>query len=165
MRPRNFEPREKPEFEEIVVKVKRCTKVTKGGKRMTFSALVTIGNRKGLVGYGHGKAREVPFAVEKAIKAAKKNMISVPLRDTTIPHLVEAKFGSSLVLIRPAAKGTGMIAGASVRSVLELAGIENILAKVLGSTNPSNVIKATFMALQKLKTKQEIERLRGVSAV
>lgn len=161
----NFEAREKPEFEEIVVKVKRCTKVTKGGKRMSFSALVTVGNRKGQVGFGKGKAREVPFAVEKAIKAAKKNLVTVSLKDTTIPHQVEAKDGASRVIIRPAAKGTGIIAGASVRAVLELAGIENVLAKILGSTNPMNVIKATVKALQKLRTKPEIEQMRGVSAV
>lgn len=161
----NFRAREKPEFEEIVVKVKRCTKVTKGGKRMSFSALVTVGNRKGQIGFGKGKAREVPFAVEKAIKAAKKNLVTVSLKDTTIPHQVEAKEGASIVIIRPAAKGTGIIAGASVRAVLELAGIENVLAKILGSTNPMNVIKATVKALQKLKSKSEIEEMRGVSAV
>lgn len=161
-RNRRDEPREKSEYEEIVLKVKRCCKVVKGGKRFNFSALVTVGNKKGRVGYGHGKAKEVPFAVEKAIKAAKRNLFDIPIKDTTIPHRVEGKYGASRVIVRPACKGTGIIAGSAMRAVLELAGVENVLAKVLGSTNPMNVVRATVVALQKLKTKKEIEESRGI---
>ncbi|MBI4833426.1 MAG: 30S ribosomal protein S5 [Planctomycetes bacterium] len=164
-RNRRDEPREAPEYEEIVLKVKRCCKVVKGGKRFNFSALVTVGNKKGRVGYGHGKAKEVPFAVEKAIKAAKRNLVDIPIKDTTIPHRVEGKYGASRVIVRPACKGTGIIAGSAMRAILELAGVENVLAKVMGSTNPMNVVRATVVALQKLKTKKAIEELRGVNAV
>lgn len=153
------------EFEKIVVKINRCCKVVKGGKRFSFSALVTIGDHKGQVGYGQGKAKEVPFAVEKAVNAAKKNLIRVPIKNTTIPHWVSCKCGSTKVLIRPACQGTGIIAGAAVRAVLEPTGIKNVLSKVLGSTNPTNVIKATFQALQQLKSKPEIEKLRGTSII
>lgn len=138
-KPRGRE-KEPSEFEEIVIKVKRCCKVVKGGKRFNFTALVTVGNRKGKVGYGQGKAKEVPFAVEKAIKDGKKQLFQIPVKDTTIPHQVEAKYRASRVIIRPACKGTGLIAGAAMRAVLELAGVENILTKVVGSTNPTNVV-------------------------
>jgi small subunit ribosomal protein S5 len=157
-------PQDRPrdEFEEIVVKVRRCAKVVKGGKRFSFSALVVVGNRQGKVGWGHGKAKEVPFAVEKAIKDGKKRLISVPLRDTTIPHTIVSKFNATQVLLRPAAKGTGTIAGASARAVLELAGVRDILSKVFGSTNPLNVVKATYEGLKQLRSKKAVEAMRGV---
>ncbi len=154
--------RPRDEFEEIVVKVRRCAKVVKGGKRFSFSALVVVGNRKGKVGWGHGKAKEVPFAVEKAIKDAKKRLVEVPLKETTIPHTMNAKFRATEVLLRPAAKGTGTIAGASARAVLELAGVRDVLSKVFGSTNPINVVKATYEGLRRLRSKKAFEAMRGV---
>ena len=153
------------DLEEIVIKVKRCAKVVKGGKRFSFSALVAVGNRRGTVGYGKGKSKEVPFAVEKAIKSARKNLYTVPLKESSLPHQVSAKYGASTVFIRPACRGTGIIAGSAVRAVLELAGVKDVLAKIMGSTNPTNVIKATIMALQKLRTKREVEQLREVGIV
>jgi small subunit ribosomal protein S5 len=154
--------RPRDEFEEIVVKVRRCAKVVKGGKRFSFAALVVVGNRKGKVGWGHGKAKEVPFAVEKAIKDAKKRLVEVPIKDTTIPHTIVSKFRATSVILRPAAKGTGTIAGASARAVLELAGVRDILSKVFGSTNPLNVVKATYEGLARLKSKKAIEAIRGI---
>lgn len=150
------------EFQEIVIKVKRCAKVVKGGKRFSFSALVVVGNRKGSVGLGLGKAKEVPFAVEKAIKEAKRHQAIVPLAGKTIPHRVWGKFGASRVVLRPASEGTGIIAGLAVRAVMELAGIQNVLSKVFGSTNPVNVIKAVFDALSTLRSKADVENQRGV---
>jgi len=144
------------------VKVRRCAKVVKGGKRFSFSALVVVGNRKGKVGWGHGKAKEVPFAVEKAIKDAKKRLIEVPLKETTIPHTMNAKYRATEVLLRPAAKGTGTIAGASARAVLELSGVRDVLSKVFGSTNPINVVKATYEGLRQLRSKKMFETMRGV---
>ncbi|MBI3269230.1 MAG: 30S ribosomal protein S5 [Planctomycetes bacterium] len=149
-------------FEEIVVKVKRCAKVMKGGKRFSFSALVVVGDRAGTVGWGHGKANEVPFAVEKAIKDAKKALVKVPIKDTTLPHTVRANHGASSVLLRPACRGTGLKAGASVRAVLEMAGVKDVLTKVFGSTNPTNVVKATMNGLRALRSKKQIEKIRGV---
>lgn len=154
--------RHRDEFEEIVVKVRRCAKVVKGGKRFSFSALVAVGNRKGKVGWGHGKAKEVPFAVEKAIKEAKKRLIEVPLRETTLPHTILSKFCATRVLLRPASKGTGTLAGASARAVLELAGVRDVLCKVFGSTNPMNVVKATYEGLKLARSKKGFEALRGV---
>ncbi|MBI4565270.1 MAG: 30S ribosomal protein S5 [Planctomycetes bacterium] len=153
------------EFEEIVVKVKRCAKVVKGGKRFSFNALVVVGNRQGRVGWGYGKANEVPFAVEKGIQEAKKNLIQVPIVQTTIPHEIREKFGATSVLLRPACRGTGVKAGASARAVLELAGIHDVLSKVFGSTNPINVVKATYGALGKLRTVAQFEQQRGVPVV
>lgn len=156
---------DKAESNEIVVKVKRCAKVMKGGKRFSFAALVVVGDRNGSVGFGHGKAKEVPFAVEKAIKDARKNMISVPLIRTTIPHTIKAKSCASQVLLRPACAGTGIIAGAPVRAVMELAGVKDILTKVFGSTNPTNVVKATIEGLKRLRSKKAVESERGVAVV
>ncbi|MCC6738459.1 MAG: 30S ribosomal protein S5 [Planctomycetia bacterium] len=156
---------DKGESNEIVVKVKRCAKVMKGGKRFSFAALVVVGDRKGNVGFGHGKAKEVPFAVEKAIKDARKNMVSVPVVKTTIPHTIKAKSCASIVMLRPACPGTGIIAGAPVRAVMELAGVRDILTKVFGSTNPTNVVKATFEGLRRLRSKQGVEAERGVAVV
>jgi len=142
-------------IEEIVIKISRVTKVVKGGKRMSFSALVAVGDRHGNVGYGKGNANEVPFAVEKAVKNAKKNMMNVPMKETTLPHRTLGKFGATNVIIRPACPGTGIIAGSAVRAILELVGIKDVLAKVLGSTNPTNVVKATINALSNIKSYQE----------
>jgi len=149
-------------FEEIVVKVKRCAKVVKGGKRFSFNALVVIGNRAGRVGWGYGKANEVPFAVEKGIQEGRKNLISVPVVNTTIPHEIYEKFSATEVMLRPACQGTGVKAGAAVRAVMELAGVHNVLSKVYGSTNPINVVKATYAALKKLRTVRQFEAQRGV---
>lgn len=150
------------EFEEIVVKIKRCCKTVKGGKRFSFSALVVVGDRKGRVGWGYGKANEVPFAVNKAIQEGRKSLSRVPVVQTTIPHEINHKYGATRVLLRPACRGTGVKAGAAARAVLELAGVENILTKVFGSTNPVNVVKATCEALRELRTKKMVEDRRGV---
>ena len=156
------ESRAGDELEEIVVKVKRCAKVVKGGKRFSFNALVVVGDRKGRVGWGYGKANEVPFAVNKGIQEGKKSLIEVPVVKTTIPHEIREKHGATSVILRPACEGTGIKAGAAARAVLELAGIHNVLTKVFGSTNPINVVKATFGALEKLRTIGQIEETRGV---
>ncbi len=153
-------------LEEIVLTIKRCAKVTAGGKKLSFSALVVVGNRNGYVGFGYGKANEVPFAVQKAINKAKNNLIKVAVtKNNTIPHTVVGKFCASRILIKPAGPGTGIIAGDTVRAVLELAGIKNALSKTFNSTNPTNLIKATFIALSKLKTKAEVEASREVKVV
>lgn len=155
---------EEKAFEEVVVRVTRTAKVVSGGKRLSFTALAVIGNRNGKVGWGYGKAQEVPFAVEKAIRNAKKNVISIPMADgATLPHTVECKFKSTVVRLVPASRGTGLKAGASVRAVLEYAGIKNALSKVYGSSNPMNAVKATFEALRRLRSKEQVERLRGVT--
>ncbi len=156
------ESRAGEELEEIVVKVKRCAKVVKGGKRFSFNALVVVGDRKGRVGWGYGKANEVPFAVNKGIQEGKKKLIGVPIVRTTIPHVVREKHGATSVILRPACEGTGIKAGAAARAVLELAGVHNVLTKVFGSTNPINVVKATFAALESLRTIGQIEQTRGV---
>jgi small subunit ribosomal protein S5 len=146
-----------------VVKINRCATVVKGGRRFSFSALVVLGDRSGSVGYGFGKANEVPPSVEKAIKDAKKSMVKVPLKGTTIPHQSIGEYRSSKVFMAPAADGTGVIAGSSVRAVVECAGVKNILTKVYGSTNPLNVVKAAINCLKNLRDREEVIRLRGVS--
>lgn len=145
--------------EEIVIKIKRVCKTVKGGKRFSFAALVAVGDRNGRVGFGLGKANEVPFAVEKAVKDAGKNMVKISMKDTTLPHRIWGKYGATEVIIRPACRGTGIIAGSSVRAILELAGVKDILAKVMGSTNPINVVKATLNALLSIRTYQERKTL------
>lgn len=139
------------DFEEVIVNIGRVTKVVKGGRRFRFSALVVVGDRKGNVGYGIGKAKEIPDAVRKAVDDAFKNMVSVNLKGSTIAHDVQAKFNSSIILLKPASEGTGVIAGGATRPVLELVGIKDILTKSLRSNNPANVVRATTKALGMLK--------------
>ena len=145
------------------MKVNRCAKVMKGGRRFSFSALGVVGNRHGKVGFGFGKARAVPGAVEKAVKDAKKRMFVVPLEGTTVPHEVTSRYEASQVRLIPAAPGTGIVAGAPVRAVLELAGIKDVLTKNYGSTNPLNVVKAAFEGLKELRSREEVQSLRGVT--
>jgi small subunit ribosomal protein S5 len=145
-----------------VVAINRVTKVVKGGKNMSFAALVVVGDPSaGIVGYGSGKAKEVPQAIRKGIEAAKKNLIKVNLTQTTVPHQVLGRFGSGMVLLKPAPEGTGVIAGGAVRAVMTSVGVQNILTKSLGSANAHNVIKATFNALGKLRDRQAVATLRG----
>jgi len=152
-------------FEDEVVRIYRCTTVVKGGQRFSFAALVVVGDRRGQVGIGYGKANQVPSAVEKAIKAAHKNIITVKLEGRTLPHEIVARYGASRVVMIPASPGTGVIAGASVRAVLELAGVHDVLTKSYGSNSPKNVVRATFEALRSLINAGDITRLRGVSVV
>ncbi|MBM82827.1 MAG: 30S ribosomal protein S5 [Planctomycetaceae bacterium] len=152
----------KPDSPEKVVQIRRCACVVKGGRRFSFSALIVVGNNNGRVGYGYGKATEVPAAVEKAVKNADRYMIDVPVVNTTIPHEIVGRYGAARVLLMPAAPGTGIIAGECVRSVVESAGITNILTKSRGSNNPINLVKATFDALRRLRTRDDVARLRGV---
>jgi small subunit ribosomal protein S5 len=147
-----------------VVAINRVTKVVKGGKNLSFSALVVVGDQQGHAGFGMGKAREVPMAIRKAIEQAKKNMIKLNLKGSTIPHQVVGRYGSGQVLLKPAPEGTGIIAGGPVRAVMEVAGIHNVLTKSLGTSNPHNVVKATFDALLGLKDVHRVAELRGKQA-
>lgn len=153
--------RDQKEFEEQVVAINRVTKVVKGGRRFRFAALVVVGDRKGRVGIGTGKANEVPDAIKKAIEDAKKNVFTVPIVGTTIPHDIVGNYGAGSVFMRPATEGTGVIAGSAARAVLELAGINDILTKCLGSRTKINVVRATVDALQNLRTLDEVAALRG----
>ena len=151
------------DFIDRTVQIKRCAAVVKGGRRFSFAAMVVVGDGRGRVGWGYGKANEVPPSVEKAQKQASRTMINVTLNEGTIPHKVQARYGSALVMLMPAPPGTGVIAGAAVRAVCEAAGISNILTKSYGTSNQVTVVKAAIKALSQLRTQQDIERLRGVS--
>ncbi len=146
-----------------VIKIRRCAAVVKGGRRFSFTAMVVVGDGQSKVGWGYGKANEVPPSVEKAVKDGTRNMVPMHLENTTIPHAVKGRFGSAQVVLVPASPGTGVIAGAAVRAVCEACGIRDILTKSYGSTNPINLVKATMNALGQLRSKGEVERLRGVS--
>jgi len=150
-------------LEEHVVRVNRVAKVVKGGKRFSFSALVVVGDRKGRVGYGTGKAREVPEAIRKGVEAARKALITVPMVDRSIPHPIEIQVGAAKVVMKPASKGTGVIAGGAMRAVLELAGVHDILTKSIGTSNPINVIAATIAGLRKLRTVETVAASRGLT--
>ena len=152
---------EKP-LEDTVVKVFRCSKVVKGGRRFSFAALVVVGDRDGTIGIGYGKAKEVPQSVEKAVKDAKKSLKNVTLLEGTLPHMVVGKCRATKITMVPASPGTGVIAGSSARAVLEYAGVRNVLTKINGSTSAKNVVKAVMDGLSKLRNKEEIEALRGV---
>ncbi len=153
---------EEQPFEDTVVKVYRCAKVVKGGRRFSFAAMVVVGDRAGTVGIGYGKANEVPMAVEKGVKDARKNLYKVTLLGRTIPYQVTGKYGATKITLVPASPGTGVIAGSSARAVLEFSGVQDVLTKVYGSTSAKNVVKATLNALLKLRSKETIEALRGV---
>lgn len=155
--------KEQSDWEEKIVQVRRVTKVVKGGKKLSFRAVVVVGNHKGQVGIGVGKAAEVIGAIQKGVVDAKKSLISVPLVGSTVPHQIVGKQGSSRILLRPAAKGTGIIAGGAARSILELAGIGDVMSKALGSRSPLNVARATIDGLRHLRTFEEAARLRGLS--
>ena len=150
------------EFEERVVAINRVTKVVKGGRRFRFSALVVIGNKKGVVGFGTGKAQEVPDAIKKAVEDAKNNMITIPTVNTTIPHQIIGVYGAGQVFLKPASEGTGIIAGGAIRAIFELAGVNDILSKSLGSRAPINMVRATFAGLKQLRTAETVAALRGI---
>jgi small subunit ribosomal protein S5 len=150
------------QYEERVVSINRVTKVVKGGRRFRFAALVVVGNKQGEVGFGTGKAQEVPDAIKKAVEAAKNNLITIPIVKTTIPHQVTGVYGAGKVFLKPASEGTGIIAGGAVRSVFELAGINDILSKSIGSSTPINMVRATFAGLKELRTAEQVAALRGV---
>ena len=151
------------ELVDKVVKIRRCAAVVKGGRRFSFTALVVVGDGKGKVGWGYGKANEVPPSVEKAVKDGSRNMVRVNMTGTTIPHTVKGHFGAARVILVPAGPGTGVIAGTAVRAVCEACGIRDILTKSFGTSNPTNLVKATIDALKNLRTQSAVERLRGVS--
>ena len=159
--PKQRIPAQGLDLKDQVISINRVTKVVKGGKNLSFAALVVVGDEGGHVGFGTGKAREVPLAIKKGIESAKKNLIKVHMTDTTIQHLSLGRYGAGQVLLKPAPEGTGVIAGGAVRAVMTSAGIQNVLTKSIGSANPHNVIKATFAALGGLKDRKAVASLRG----
>jgi small subunit ribosomal protein S5 len=161
----NTSERVQGELGENVIAIKRCATVVKGGRRFSFAAMVVVGDGRGKVGWGYGKANEVPPSVEKARKEAMRSLVSIPLEGATIPHEVVGRYGAARVVLIPASPGTGVIAGAAVRAVCESAGIHDILTKSFGSNNAIGLVKATFAALTQLRPKQDVERLRGVTLV
>lgn len=163
-RPRDRKPREEKLYEEKVVHIGRVAKVVKGGRRFSFAALVVVGDRNGNVGFGTGKAGEVPDAIKKGIEDAKKNMFKVPMNNVTIPHEALGKFGAARVFMRPAVQGTGIIAGGAIRAVFELAGIQDVLSKSLGSTSPINMVRATVAGLMSMRNLSDVAATRGIEA-
>ena len=151
------------ELKDHVISINRVTKVVKGGKNLSFSALVVVGDQQGRVGYGMGKAKEVPAAIKKGVDKAKRGLIVIPMTGSTVPHAVMGAFGAGRVMIKPAKEGTGVIAGGPVRAVMESAGIKDVVTKSLGSANPSNIVKATFQGLLQLRSPAEVARNRGIS--
>jgi len=160
--PINKSVEEKGVLEETTVKIFRCSKVVKGGRRFSFAALVVVGDHSGTVGVGYGKANEVPLAVEKGVKDARKKLHQIPLVGRTIPHQINGKYRATKITLVPASPGTGVIAGSSARAVLEYAGVQDVLTKVFGSTSAKNVVKATLDGLTRLRSKEDVESLRGV---
>ncbi|HXG64975.1 MAG TPA: 30S ribosomal protein S5 [Blastocatellia bacterium] len=152
------------DLKDQVISINRVTKVVKGGKNLSFSALVVVGNENGIVGFGSGKAREVPLAIKKGVEAAKKNLIRVPLAATTVPHQTIGVFGSGRVLLKPAPEGTGVIAGGPVRAIMQAVGVRDVVTKSIGSSNPHNVVRATFEGLRSLKDPSSVSRLRRQTA-
>lgn len=151
------------DLKDQVISINRVTKVVKGGKNLSFSALVVVGDQNGIVGFGTGKAKEVPQAIRKAIEAAKRNLIRIPVKGSTLPHPILGVFGAGKVLLKPAVEGTGVIAGGAVRAVMNAAGVRDVLTKCIGSNNPHNVIRATFDGLRNLRSAEGVARLRGRS--
>lgn len=150
-------------FEEQVVNINRCSKVVKGGRNFSFAALVVVGDRNGQVGIGHGKANEVADAIRKGNEAARRELMQIPIEGTTIPHAIQSKFRGAKVFMKPASKGTGLIAGGAIRAVLDLGGVKDVLAKSMGSNNPVNVVKATVKAINSMSMKKDAEAKRGIS--
>jgi small subunit ribosomal protein S5 len=153
------------EFDENVISINRCSKVVKGGRNFSFGALVVVGDRKGRVGYGYGKANEVADAIRKGSEVAKKSLVKVPMHGNTLPHVIETRYSGAQILLKPASAGTGLIAGGTIRAILELAGVKDILAKSLGANNSLNVAKATFKAIEGLSSKKDILAKRGIQSL